>query len=471
MEYSCRSATKWSISGKAALHATNHPNLQAGYSQSTPFCACYRADAKQSSSIIAPEIRALLCDALRSSAGPADAPKGCCRVLRQLPMLREEQPPFPEHCSSCRASARPAMALHPLPRASHAPCRICAGSCLRAVPRGCCIVRAGPRREHRARARLCTALLPARACARGGRGRTGRGPQGRARSPRAPELGGRSEETWRHRVAHGDGWSGTRPTTLGASQLPRARAAARAKAVQGGGGGPPWPWAQFSYAPRGSLAVGSDAGKVGAVAVGVVVGRLAGPVSLVPEQHRRWALQRRVAHPTVVLPVILWEDGNTRRTLVADAQGDASYAPRASCDHVVEAAETNHAAVVCPERTPRNWVAVVHDQYAELLGGLVEGDGGVQLGLYEVACGSARAGRWRRYAHWPPASHRLLHLLKSCEPFSGLWFSHSWVFYWGLLPRWGCEGHHGSSWPSPCVPWIWPSFWHLKRCSFVRAVS
>ena len=142
------------------------------------------------------------------------------------------------------------------------------------------------------------------------------------------------------------------------------------------------------------MAVGLDAGKVRADAVGIVVRRLAGPVSFVPEQYRRWALQRRVAHPTILLPMVLGEDGHSRRTLVANAQGNARDARRASCNHVVEAAETNHAAVVGPERSSRNGVAVVHNQYAELLRGLIESDGGVQFGLYEVPSGSARARSW-----------------------------------------------------------------------------
>jgi hypothetical protein len=106
--------------------------------------------------------------------------------------------------------------------------------------------------------------------------------------------------------------------------------------------------AHFVFAQRGSWCW-SDAGKVGAVAVGIVVWGLAGPVSLVLEQNRRWALQRRVAHPTILLPMVFGKDGHARRTLVANTQGDARDARRAPSDHVVEATETNHAAVVGPE--------------------------------------------------------------------------------------------------------------------------
>ncbi len=170
-----------------------------------------------------------------------------------------------------------------------------------------------------------------------------------------------------------------------------------------------------------------------------------------------------MAHPKVLLPMIFGEDGNARRTLVAKTQGNASDARRASCDHVVEAAETNHAAVVGPERSSRNWIPVIHNQYAKFLGGFVESDGGIQFGLYEVASGSALARRWRGYADWPPARCWMLHLLKSSEPFSGFRFSHSRVFYWGLLPRCRCECQHGRSRSSPCVPWSWPLLRHQNR--------
>ena len=206
--------------------------------------------------------------------------------------------------------------------------------------------------------------------------------------------------------------------------------------------------------------------QISAIASCVVIRRLASPVALVFQQHCRRALQRRVTHPSILLPVIFGKDCDTWRTIISHTLRNSSDTSRASCNHVVQATKSYHTTIISPKGSPWNRITVIHYQYPEFLGCFIESNRRVQLCLYEIASSSTLSCR-SRYARWPPSSHGIFKLLKSSEPIRWFRFASGRIVHGGLFPWRRGKSHHRCAGSSPCIPGIWPLLGHQAKFGLI----